>query len=71
MTDDEIDISDIPPLTDKFFATAKWRMPTSTVQVTVQVESEVLEWFKAQGEHYERDLAAALRLYAHAHQGAK
>jgi uncharacterized protein (DUF4415 family) len=68
MTDDMIDTSDIPPLTEKFFATAKWRMPKPKVKVTVEVEPEVLEWFKAQGEHYERDLAAALRIYAQAHQ---
>lgn len=27
MTDEEIDTSDIPPLTDAFFAKAKWRLP--------------------------------------------
>jgi hypothetical protein len=27
MTDDDIDTSDIPPLTDKFFSQAKLRMP--------------------------------------------
>ena len=25
MTDDMIDTSDVPPLTEKFFSTAKWR----------------------------------------------
>ena len=71
MTDDEIDTAEIPALTDEFFATAKWRVPKSMVQVTVKVEPEILEWFKAQGEHYERDLAAALRLYAYAHQSSE
>ena len=68
MTDDMIDTSDIPPLTDKFFTTAKWRMPKPTVKVTVEVEPEVVEWFRAQGDNYERYLAAALRIYAQAHQ---
>lgn len=54
MTDDMIDTSDIPPLTDKFFATAKWRMPGKKVKVTVEVDSEVMEWFMAQGDNYER-----------------
>ena len=49
MTDDMIDTSDIPPLTDNFFATAKWRMPKPKVKVTVEVEPEVLDWFKARG----------------------
>jgi uncharacterized protein (DUF4415 family) len=71
MTDDMIDTSDVPPLTDEFFATAKWRMPDmpeQKVKVTVEVEPEVVEWFKAQGENYERYLTAALRIYAQAHQ---
>jgi hypothetical protein len=29
MTDDDIDKSDIPPLTDEFFSKAKLRMPSS------------------------------------------
>jgi uncharacterized protein (DUF4415 family) len=68
LTDDEIDTSNIPPLTDKFFSSAKWRMPAPKVQVTVEIEPEVLDWFKAQGQDYERFLAAALRIYAQAHQ---
>ena len=68
MTDDMIDTSDIPPLTDEFFATAKWRMPTRAVMVTVEVEPEVVEWYKAQGDNCARCLAAALRIYAQAHQ---
>jgi uncharacterized protein (DUF4415 family) len=27
-----------------------------------------MEWFKAQGENYQRYLSAALRIYAQAHQ---
>ena len=68
MTDDIIDTSDIPPLTEEFFATAKWRMPKPKVTVTVEVEPEIIEWFKAQGDDYERFLTAALRIYAQAHQ---
>lgn len=68
MTDEMIDTSDIPPLSEKFFATAKWRMPKPTVKVMVEVEPEVLAWFQAQGDNYKRYLAAALRIYAQAHQ---
>jgi hypothetical protein len=43
MTDDEIDTSDIPPLTDEFFAKAKLRMPTSKINtVAVSIDSETL-----------------------------
>ena len=68
MTDDMIDTSDILPLTDDFFASAKWRMPKEKVKVTVEVEPEVAQWFKAQGERYQEFLAAALRIYAQSHK---
>ena len=68
MTDEMIDTSDIPPLSDEFFAKATWRMPRPPVSITVRVEPEVLEWFKAQGEDYSRLMAGALRIYAEAHK---
>jgi uncharacterized protein (DUF4415 family) len=70
MTDDEIDTSDIPPLTDKFFQRARVRMPKRRITMTVQVDSEVLDWFKAQGDDYEQRINAALRIYAEAHKAA-
>lgn len=68
MSDAEIDTSDIPPLTEDFFKRAKVRRPTHTVAVTVQVDPDVLDWFKAQGDDYERRMNAALRIYAEAHK---
>lgn len=70
MTDDEIDTSDIPPLTETFFKRAKIRLPQPKIAVTVQVDPDVLAWFKAQGEDYEQRMNAALRIYAEAHQAA-
>ena len=68
MTDDMIDTSDIPELTEEFFASAKWRMPKEKVKLTVEVEPEVAQWFKAQGDNYQRLLEAALRIYSQAHR---
>ena len=68
MTDDMIDTSDIPPLTADFFETAQWRMPRSKVKVTIEIEPETAAWFEQQGEDQARYLAAALRIYAQAHQ---
>ena len=67
LTDEMIDTSDIPALTEDFFASAKWRMPKAKVRVTVEIEPEVAQWFKAQGENYQRVLAEALRDYAQEH----
>ena len=70
MSDDEIDTSDIPPLTEDFFKRAKVRLPKHQVPVTMHVDPDVLAWFKAQGEGYEQRMNAALRIYAEAHKAA-
>ena len=69
MTDAEIDTSDIPPLGDEFFAGAQLRMPARSA-VTLAVDNDVLEWFQAQGEEYQKQMNAALRIYAEAHKKA-
>ena len=68
MTDDMIDTSDIPPLTEEWFKNAKRRMPKKPVAVTVQVETDVRAWYKAQGDDYARRMSAALPIYAEAHR---
>jgi uncharacterized protein (DUF4415 family) len=69
MTDEDIDTSDIPPLTEEFFATARLRLPISLeATVAVRVDSETLEWFQHQGKEAEKHMAAALRIYAEAHK---
>ena len=68
MTDAEIDTSDIPPLDDAFFGRAKRRLPRSKVAVTVTVDADVLDWYKAQGATFQERMNAALRIYAEAHK---
>jgi uncharacterized protein (DUF4415 family) len=64
MTDDDIDTSDIPPLTDDFFSRAKLRMPSSSLAtVTIRVDAETLAWFQSKGEEAEQLMAAALQIY--------
>jgi len=67
MTDEEIDTSDIPPLGESFFAKAKLRMP-KRVSVTMQVDADLLDWFKSQGEEYESLINSALRSYVEDHK---
>jgi uncharacterized protein (DUF4415 family) len=68
MTDEEIDISDIPPLDETFFAGARLRMPGRKVSVTIDVDADVLAWFKEQGEDFQNRINAALKIYAEAHK---
>jgi uncharacterized protein (DUF4415 family) len=68
LTDETIDTSDIPPLTEAYFTRAELRLPKELVAVTVHVDPDVLAWFKAQGDEYEKRLNAALRIYVEAHR---
>ncbi len=68
MADEEIDVSDIPPLDDEFFAKAQWRMPKWKTAVTLSVDDDVLKWFEAQGAEFQQRINAALRIYAEAHR---
>ena len=71
MTDEDIDTSDIPPLTDEFFAEATLRMPTSSLQtVAIQVDAETLAWFQAKSPKAEQHMAVALQIYAEAQKRA-
>ncbi|GCL57545.1 BrnA antitoxin family protein [Microcystis aeruginosa] len=68
LTEEEIDTSDIPPLTEEFFSKSRWWKPVEKVNVLVQVDPETLAWFQSQGEDCEQKMSAALRIYAEAHK---
>lgn len=68
MTDEEIDLSDIPALDESFFSRATIRMPRTKVTVTINMDSDILEWFESQGNEYQRRMNAALRIYVEAHK---
>ncbi|HRI03915.1 MAG TPA: BrnA antitoxin family protein [Pyrinomonadaceae bacterium] len=68
MTDEEIDVSDIPEQGDDFFANAKLRMPAGKSPVLLNVDSDVLEWFKEHGSEFHRLVNSALRDYAESHR---
>lgn len=68
LTEDEINTSDIPPLTEDFFSKSQWRKPISSLSILVPIDAETFAWFQAQGEDYERRMAAALRIYVEAHK---
>ena len=63
LTDEEIDTTDIPPLDDDFFANAELRMPESKKTITIRLDADLLDWFKAQGKGYQTRINAVLRLY--------
>lgn len=68
LREEEIDTSDIPPLTEEFCSKSRWWKQVKSLNVLVQVDPETLAWFKTQGEDYEKKMAIALRIYAEAHK---
>jgi len=61
--DSEIDFSDIPPLTEKFWQNAirnPYFRPTKT-STTARIDSDVLAWLRAQGKGYQSRINAILR----------
>ncbi|MBC1242123.1 hypothetical protein [Nostoc sp. 2RC] len=68
MNNEDIDTSDIPPLSEEFFAKAQLRMPKLPVEITLQVDPETFAWFQAQGETAEQQMSVALKIYAEAHK---
>jgi uncharacterized protein (DUF4415 family) len=62
-SEDEIDYSDIPPLTDAFWRNAvpnPLYKPTKT-STTVRIDSDVLAWLRAPGKGYQSRINAILR----------
>ena len=63
MPDEDIDYSDIPELTDEFWANAergKFYRPRKA-QVTARLDADVLAWLKTGGQGYQTRMNAILR----------
>jgi uncharacterized protein (DUF4415 family) len=72
MTDEEIDFSDCPEITDEMFARAVIRRGLKPIerksQLTLRLDQDVLDWFKAQGRGYQTQINSLLRAYMEAHK---
>lgn len=56
-----VDYSDIPPLGDEFFAKAKAAWPPAKQQLTIRLDTDVLDWLKANGRGYQTRINRILR----------
>jgi uncharacterized protein (DUF4415 family) len=72
MKDNEIDLSEAPELTPDLFAKSVVRRGLKPVikkeQLTIRVDSDVLDWYKKQGTGYQTRINALLRAYMEEHQ---
>lgn len=63
MTDADLDYSDSPAEDEAFWAEAEWWMPVSKTRLSLRLDSDVVDWFKAQGPGYQGRINAVLRAY--------
>lgn len=72
MKDEDIDFSDIPEITPEMFARAVLRRNLKPVarkkQLTLRVDSDVVDWYKKQGRGYQTRINALLRAYMKEHR---
>ena len=72
LRDEEIDLSDTPAISPEMFARAVVRHGLKPVprkaQMTLRLDSDVLEWFRKQGQGYQTKINALLRAYMDAHK---
>jgi uncharacterized protein (DUF4415 family) len=75
MKDEEIDFSDIPRTTPEFWAKAVVRKGLKPVfrkqQVTLRIDSDVLEFLRSEGEGYQTKINQLLRSYMDASRAAR
>jgi uncharacterized protein (DUF4415 family) len=67
LEDRKIDFSDTPELTQEMFARAVVRRGLKPLpekkQLTIRIDSDVLEWYRRQGPGYQTRINALLRAY--------
>ena len=72
MKDEDIDFSDIPEATPEMFARAVLRRNFKPIprkkQLTLRVDSDVVDWYKNQGRGYQTRINSLLRAYMKEHQ---
>ncbi len=71
MKDEDIDFTDAPEITPEMFAKAVVRRglkPRTKKQITLRIDSDVLEWYKKQGRGYQTKINLLLRAYMNAHR---
>ena len=72
LKDEEIDLSDTPEVTPEMFARSIVRhglkRAPHKAQLTLRLDSDVLEWFRKQGQGYQTKINALLRAYMDAHK---
>ncbi len=71
ISDENIDYSEIPTTEADFWQAAEVNLPAVKQQVTLRIDPDIVEYFKAAGQGYQTRINAVLRSYVKAHQHNK
>lgn len=73
MTDEDIDYSDIPPITDEMWEKGVWRKGVNEKngRQLIVVDDDIVEFFKKYKGDYKKTINRLLRNYVEAHQTEK
>jgi uncharacterized protein (DUF4415 family) len=63
MRDSDIDVSDIPPLSAAFWEQVKLLKPAKKELISLRVDKETADWFRAQGAGYQAYMNAVLKSF--------
>ena len=66
--DDDLDIFDLPSITPSFFENDRARQPQRIINVMLQIDQDVVSWFRSRGSGWEKRIATVLREYVEANQ---
>ena len=71
MSDDEIDFSDIPEMTEENFDRPRYvglHYRAAKRSVTIRLDSDMVDWFKSQGRGWQTRMNWVMRLYFASHR---
>lgn len=72
MRDEDIDYSDIPATDAAFWKSAELRLPEAPKEaVTMRIDKEIVDWFRAMGKGHTTRMSAVLRHYYEAHKSTQ
>jgi len=68
LTDEDIDTSDIPEIGDLTGAVRGRFYRPDQQQITLRIDTDLLEWFRSRGGEYQTRINDALREYVDSHR---
>lgn len=75
LDDESIDFSDVPETTPEMFARAVLRRNFKPIprkkQITLRIDSDVVDWYRKQGPGYQTRINSLLRAYMSEHRRVK